>query len=152
MVFVVPAALVLAVAFQEPSQRIAPPPDSYADARTSALVTNARAARERNERLVTAYTAMVSQRIGVGIHALSRDRMLFRQELVAKIAWKRDGKSRVEVVGAREGIPVVKRDDQVPEDLDDNVRSLVVNPAEDYLRVIGVDEDNDGFVYPLRDG
>jgi hypothetical protein len=152
MVFAVPAALILAVRGQAPSQSPSPPPDSYADSRTAALVTNARAARERNERLVTAYTAMVSQRIGVGIHALSRDRMLFRQELVAKIEWKRDGKSRVDVVGAREGIPVVKRDDQVPEDLDDNVRSLVVNPAEDYLRMIGVDQDNDGFVYPLRDG
>ena len=143
-------ALTIFVA-QDTTKRAAPPPDSYADARTAELVTRARAARERNERLVTSYTATVSQRIGVGIRALSRDRMLFRQELAAKIAWKRDGKSTIEVTGAREGIPVAKRNDQIPEDLQD-VRWLVVNPAEDYLRVTGMGDGNDGFVYPLRDG
>jgi hypothetical protein len=127
------------------------PPDAYADSTTAALVARARAARDRNERLVTAYTATVSQRIGVGIRALSRDRMLYRQELVARIAWKRDAPSTVEVVGAREGIPVVMRGDQIPEELDEQVRSLVLNPAEDYLRVIGA-RDEDGFVYPLRQG
>src|SRR5215213_8294562 len=141
-------AALLALPVQDTARRI--PTDSYADPRTADLVTRARSARERNERLVTAYTATVSQRIGVGIRAISRDRMLYRQELVAKIDWKRDAKSRIEVIGAREGIPVVKRGDQVPEDLDDDVGSLVVNPAEDYLRVIGMDDDNEGFVYPLR--
>src|SRR4051794_7529375 len=97
-------AIILATPVQDPAPR--PPTDSYPDSRTAELVTRARAARERNERLVTAYTATVSQRIGVGIRAVSRDRMLYRQELVAKIDWKRDAKSRIEVVGAREGIPV----------------------------------------------
>jgi hypothetical protein len=154
MIFAPPPVLLIALLTTpvQDTARKAPSPDSYADPRTAELVTNARAARERNERLVTAYTAKVSQRIGVGIRALSRDRMLYRQELVANIEWKRDAQSKIEVVGAREGIPVVKRGDQVPEDLDDNVRSLVVNPAEDYLRVMGMDEDNDGFVYPLREG
>ena len=55
------------------------------------------------------------------------------------------------VIGAREGIPVVKRGDQLPEDLDFGVRDLVINPAEDVLRFIGGDDD-EGFVYPLRKG
>ena len=139
------------VTAQDTAKRAAPPTDSYADARTAELVQRARAARERNERLVTSYTATVSQRIGVGIRALSRDRMLFRQELAAKIAWQRDGKSTIEVTGAREGIPVAKRNDQIPDDLED-VRWLVVNPAEDYLRVTGMGDGKDGFVYPLREG
>lgn len=128
------------------------PADAYADPRTAQLVTSARAARERNERLVTAYSAKVTQRLGVGIRAVSRDRMLFRQELAAEISWKRDAPSRIKVLGAREAIPVVKRADEVPVDLDATVRWLVVNPAEDYLRVVGMDDDDDGFVYPLRDG
>src|SRR5688572_23566934 len=143
-------SLVLAAIVQDTVARL--PSDSYANQLTVSLVANARAARERNERLVTAYTANVSQRIGVGIRALSRDRMLFRQELAAKIEWKRDAKSRIEVLGAREGIPVVYRKDQIPEDLDNSVRWLVVNPAEDYLRIVGIDDDDDGFVYPLREG
>ena len=67
--------LALAVASQDTTPKPLPP-DSYADAATAELVTRARAARERNERLVTAYTANVTQRLGVGIRAISRDRML----------------------------------------------------------------------------
>ena len=100
---------------------------------------------------MTSYTATVTQRMGVGIHALSRDRMLFHQELSARIVWQRDAQSRIEVIGARQAVPVATRGDQVPDDLEDNVRSLVINPAEDYLRLIGMD-DNDGFVYPLAGG
>lgn len=125
--------------------------DTYADSATARFVSRVRAARDRNERLVTAYTATASQRIGVGIRALSRDRMLYRQELVVRIAWKRDSPSTVEVIGAREGIPIVLRGDHVPADLADQAESLVLNPAEDYLRLIGGDS-NDGFVYPLRAG
>lgn len=126
------------------------PADAYADAATANLVTSARAARERNERLVTSYTAIAKQRIGVGIRALNRDRMLYRQELVARISWKRDTVSSVEVIGAREGIPIALKGDQIPEELDEQARSLVINPAEDYLRLVG--EDEDGILYPLREG
>ena len=135
-------SLLLALTIQDPSQ------DSGA---AGGLVARARAARERNERLVTSYTATVTQRMGVGIHALSRDRMLYHQELAARIAWQRDGPSRIEVTGAREAVPVATRGDQVPDDLEAQTRWLVINPAEDYLRLVGMD-DNDGWVYPLRDG
>lgn len=127
------------------------PPDSYADSATAHLLAKARGARDRNERLVTSYTASVTQRMGAGIHALSRDRMLYREELSANIAWKRDGKSTITVTGARRGLPIASRKDQVPGDLDASVRWLVINPAEDYLGLIGDDAD-DGFVYPLRPG
>lgn len=135
---------------QTPQRPAGIPTDSYADQATADLVTHARAARERNERLVTSYTATVSQRLGAGIHALSRDRMLYHQELSASISWKRDGQSTITVTGAREAVPVAKRKEQVPGDLDSDVRWLVVNPAEDYLGMIG--DDADGFVYPLREG
>jgi hypothetical protein len=126
------------------------PADSYADSATAELVTRARGARARNERLVTAYTASVSQRMGVGIRALSRDRMLFREELAADISWKRDGKSSITVTGARRALPVVRGKQVVPDDLDASVKWLVINPAEDYLAFIG--DDDDGFIYPLREG
>ena len=126
------------------------PADSYADSATAELVTRARGARARNERLVTAYTASVSQRMGVGIRALSRDRMLFREELAADISWKRDGKSSIAVTGARRALPIVRGKQVVPGDLDATVKWLVINPAEDYLAFLG--EDDDGFIYPLREG
>src|SRR5262245_2058159 len=126
------------------------PADSYADSAAVRLVARARVARDRNERLVTSYTATVSQRMGAGIHALSRDRMLYHEELTANIAWKRDAKSTITVTGARRGIPIAMRKEEVPKDLDASVRWLVVNPAEDYLGMLG-DED-EGFVYPLKVG
>ena len=132
---------------QAPSQT--PAPDTYADPDAQRLVARARAARDRNERLVTSYTASVSQRMGAGIHALSRDRMLYHEELTANIAWKRDAQSTITVTGARRGLPLIKNGLQVPGDLDASVRWLVVNPAEDYLGLLG-DED-DGFVYPLKE-
>jgi hypothetical protein len=135
---------------QTPGAPASIPADSYADSATANLVARARLARERNERLVTSYTASVSQRMGAGIRALSRDRMLYHQELSAKISWKRDGKSTITVTGARQGVPVAKQTEEVPRYLDASVRWLVVNPAQDYLGMIG--DDGDGFVYPLREG
>lgn len=146
------AVLLLLVAPSQDTTAGTAPAGSYADSATSVLVREARKARERNERLVTSYRATVTQRLGAGIKALSRDRMLFRQELAAKIEWHRDGPSRVEITGAREALPVVTRGDHVPDDLDSQARWLVINPAEDYLRVVGLDDDEDGFVYPLREG
>lgn len=147
-----PSTLLLALSISGQDTTRTIPAGSYADSATGVLVARARAARERNERLVTSYRATVTQRLGGGIKALSRDRMLFRQELAAKIEWHRDGPSKIEVTGAREALPIVSRGDHVPSDLDSQTRWLVINPAEDYLRVVGLDNDNDGFVYPLREG
>lgn len=127
-------------------------PDAYANPATESLVRGARQARERNERLVTAYRTTVSSRMGVGIRALSRDRMLYREETVAKIAWRRDSTSRIEFVGARASSPIAQRGDQVPDHLNGNARDLVFDPSADYLRIIGADGDPEGFSYPLRVG
>lgn len=142
--------LAAALVLQEPQRPALIPADAYANAATADLLARARAARERNERLVTSYTATVTQRVGAGIHALSRDRMLFHQELVAHIEWYRDRPSRLVVEGAREAVPVAKRDEHIPDDLDSQVRWMVLNPAEDYIGVFF--NDAEGFVYPLRAG
>lgn len=128
------------------------PPDAYADPATESLVRSARQARERNERLVTAYRTTVSSRMGVGIHALARDRMLYREEVVAKISWRRDSTSRIEFIGARASSPVAQRGDNVPGELGSNGRDLVFDPSADYLRIVGADGDPEGFSYPLREG
>ncbi len=128
------------------------PPDSYADSATAALVRDARAARERNEALVTSYTATVHERIGVGMHALMRDRMLFHEELAAQIDWRRDSITTVTVLGARQGVPIASNQLQVPDDLHSDVADLVIDPAQDYLRVIGASPRDSGVIYPLRRG
>ena len=140
--------LIAALQAATPPARDSVPADAYADPAARALVARARQARDRNERLVTAYTATVTQRMGAGIHALSRDRMLWHEELSANIAWKRDAQSTITVTGARQAVPVAMRKDQLPEDLRGSVRWLVINPAEDYLGLMG--SDDDGFAYPLK--
>lgn len=127
------------------------PADAYADSATRAFVIEARAARERNERLVTSYRVRASQRLGIGIRALTRDRMLWRQELVADIHWRRDSVSTATVVGAREAAPIAVRGDNLPSSLRGDVRELIIDPASDFLKVIGADDD-EGFLYPLRAG
>ncbi len=146
-------ALLLATAVPQQDTVARPiPPDSYADSATAQLVRAARAARERNEALVTSYTATVRERIGVGMHALLRDRMLFHEELAAQIDWRRDSISTVKVLGARQGVPIATRQLQVPDDLRSDIADLVIDPAQDYLRVIGASPRDSGVVYPLRNG
>lgn len=124
-------------------------PAAYADSGAGLLVARARERRERAERLVTAYQATVTQRIGVGVRALRRDRMLFGQELAARISWRRDGPTRVEVIGARQRVPVAVAGDRVPDDLYASVEWLVIDPSADYLRIAG--DDAEGFIHPLSE-
>lgn len=126
------------------------PADAYADSATRELVTEARAARQRSERLVTSYQVRASQRLGVGLRAPGRDRLLWRQELVADIHWRRDSTTTATVVGARESAPIAERDDRLPPGLIGDIRDLVFDPAADYLHVVGV--EGDGLIHPLRPG
>jgi len=142
--------LLFAAAVLQQGPAAAPQSDAYLDHDAQVTVAGARAHRERAERLVTSYTAMVSQRMGAGLRAFSRDRMLFGQELAARITWYRDRQSRIEVIGARQRVPIAIRGQQIPDDLDAQVGWLVLNPAEDYLRLFG--DDADGWVNPLSEG
>lgn len=123
---------------------------AFLDPAAARLVAAARARREREERLVTSYSATVTQRVGVGIRALRRDRMLYRSEMVARIDWRRDSTSRVEFIGARHAVPVAVPGLSVPDDLDNWATFLAFDPAQDYLRLLG--QDREGFIYPLADG
>lgn len=142
-------ALIFAAALQQEPAAV-PQNNAYLDRDAAVTVAGARAQRERAERLVTAYSATVTQRIGAGLRALSRDRMLFGQELAARIEWRRDGQSRLDVIGARQRVPIAIAGQQIPDDLFNQTRWLVVNPAEDYLRLFG--DDAEGWVHPLREG
>jgi len=143
--------LALVAVLQQPAPQAGPlPTDAYLDPGAAELVARAREHRSRNERLVTDYSVTARQRIGVGLHALRRDRMLFGQELAVHIEWHRDTTSRVQVLGARQRVPIAIRGDHVPDDLHSSVEWLVLDPASDYLRLAG--DDADGFIYPLREG
>lgn len=130
------------------SQRFPPPHDTA----TAALVAAARRARDRNERLISEYHVRATQRMGMGLQARSRDRMLFHQEMAVDIAWRRDSITTVTVVGARQGVPIAMKGDQFPTDLPDQVNDLVIDPGSDYLRFLDANGRGGTFLNPLSTG
>jgi hypothetical protein len=84
------------------------PPDtagSYVDAGAALLLERARSARERTDRSVASYTAVVRGRIAGGLRTPLKDRTLFRQETAARVRWSRDGENVVQMLAAREQAP-----------------------------------------------
>ncbi|HEX7088981.1 MAG TPA: BamA/TamA family outer membrane protein [Longimicrobiales bacterium] len=116
-----PPLLALAIAVQAPDT-IRPPLDpatinsAYVDATARELVRLARARRDRVDRSVRRYEAIVRERISAGIRALRRERLLYRRELAFKVDWRREGTIRVEALGAREVIPIALPGVRLPDD------------------------------------
>lgn len=113
-------------------------PDSggaYLDADARRLVAAARQRRETIDRSITGYRTTMRERIGVGIRALRRDRMLYRRELALRIDWRRDSVGRIEVLGAREAVPAALPRPEVPERIKREVAEYAFDPADDRLTV-----------------
>jgi hypothetical protein len=115
----------------------APAGDStaYLDATARRLVAAARARRETIDRSITAYRTRVRERIGVGIRALRRDRMLFRRELALVVDWRRDGVTQIDVIGARQSLPAAVPKPELPDDLHSEAGDYAFDPADDRLTV-----------------
>ena len=151
---------VLALTLQDPAARpataAAPAPraqdGAYLDSGAAAIVRRARARREGEDRSLLGYRALATQRIGVGIRALRRDRILYHNEMVARVEWHRGDTARVQALGARAGIPVARgvSDDETV-DLRSMFRDLAFDPDRDLLRVRPTDSTG-GFVHPLAAG
>ena len=118
--------------------------NAYLDPTARQLVAAARARRETIDRSISAYRVTMRERIGAGVRALRRDRMLFRRELVLKIDWRRDSIGRIDVIGARQSIPAVKPQVELPDDLKGDVADYAFDPADDRMTVgFGRSEDED---------
>jgi len=108
---------------------------AYLDAAARRLVAAARTRRETIDRSITAYRTRMRERIGVGIRALRRDRMLFRRELVLRIDWRRDSVAQIDVIGARQSVPAAVPKREVPEDLKGDAGDYAFDPADDRLTI-----------------
>jgi hypothetical protein len=138
------------------SDTILPPADSmalataYQDDGARELVRLARAHRDHIDASVFRYTATSRQRVSVGLRALRRDRILYRRETASRLEWRRDGPSRVEVLGAREAIPMALPGVRVPDGFEQWARSFLPAPGDDRLFV---NPTGGGFAWhPLVDG
>ncbi len=108
---------------------------AYLDAVARRLVAAARARRETIDRSITGYQTTMRERIGVGIRALRRDRMIYRRELALRIDWLRDSVGRIEVLGAREAVPAAMPGPKVPDRVKREVAEYAFDPADDRLTV-----------------
>lgn len=139
-----PLLLAVQVGQADPPRR----PDSamiasaYTDAAARRLVEQAREHRRLFDQSITRYRTTGVDRITVGINALRRERMLFRRETAMRIDWRRDNPAQVEVVGARQVIPMFIPGVHVPDDVD--AEDLVFDPSADRF-FLGVMDSS--FVY-----
>ncbi|HUC40173.1 MAG TPA: hypothetical protein VMR92_05020, partial [Gemmatimonadales bacterium] len=136
MCFPILVAAVLAVQASPPAAP-APRGDSsaYLDAEARRLVAASRARRETIDRSITAYQTTMRERIGVGIRALRRERLLYRRELAIRINWRRDSVTVIDVIGARQSVPAVAPTRELPEDLERDVPDYAFDPADDRLTI-----------------
>lgn len=126
------------------------PADTFLDAGARRLLERVRERHEGAEAEITHYTALVRERISMGLQALQRDRLVYRRETAARVDWRRDGPSRIRVEGAREAVPIALKSVRVPEDLASDVGGLAFDPAQNEL-LVGLNH-NDFARNPLAPG
>src|SRR5690606_5669240 len=85
------------------------------------------------------------------LRAVRRDRTLWKREVASRIAWERDGPIRIEALGAREVVPILVPDVQVPAGLESYLPRLAFDPADPYL-LTGWDDAGDDIPHPLAPG
>src|SRR5690242_7076651 len=106
---------------------------TYLDATARVLVERARAARRDQAAGILAYSATAKQLIYFGIPALRRDRVFYHSETAARVRWHRIGHDSVEVLGAREGIPIALPHDEVPDDIRHDAPDMLWHPSSDRM-------------------
>jgi hypothetical protein len=122
--------------------------DAFLDDGARELVRAARARRSMVDMRIRAYEVTAVERLSVGVRAVLGERLLLRRETASRIEWTPDT-VRVHVLGAREVLPVVRPDVQVPGDLAGYMPALAFDPvdSEMLLRM-----DTTGIRNPLAAG
>lgn len=116
---------------ERPVRRIPVTPElertAFLDPGAKALLLKARAARLRQDSSLQSYDATTYQRVsvGLGIHAIGRQRLLFRTENATRVRWSRTGGAWVDVTGKRTVFPSLSG---VSDDNDNDVDLGDVSP------------------------
>ncbi len=122
-----------------------------------AILTKAREARIRQDSALTAYRATTTQRMSVamGVKRVGLEKLLFRGDNVARIAWKRDVGVWVTPVGSRLTVPMATK---VDGDMVDAVsipyfpgRESLWFPSSDF-GVARADVDEREMIHPIARG
>ncbi len=123
---------------------------AYLDPEARRLVALGRGRRYTVDRSIREYRALVKERISMGLRTLGFDHLFYRRETAGRIDWKREGRSTIQVLGAREVVPAVLKKAQIPDDLKEFMPHLAFDPAESQMMLGWTDG---GFVrHPLAPG
>lgn len=123
---------------------------AYLDADARETVRLSRERRAGTDLAIDAYQALARERISVGLRAMRRDRVLFRREIAARVHWRREGVGRIELLGARQVVPIAAPRASVPDGLRRVATSLPFDPAR--LQILQGLGDDDFFRHPLAPG
>ena len=125
------------------------PEMSYAGAGTRELVEGARRQRRAVDRSILRYEAVAQERMSAGLRLGSWDRLMYRRDLAARIDWRRGGPVQIEVLGAREAVPVAMEGMQIPVALNRTTPHLAFDPsgADLFARL-----DTRSLRHPLDEG
>lgn len=130
---------------------------AFASPEARAILTRAREARERQDSALIAYRATTTQRMSVsmGVRRVGLEKLLFRGDNVAEIAWRRGVGVWVNPVGSRMTIPMAN-------EVDGNMASAVTIPyypgretlwfPSSNFGVVKSDIDEREMIHPLARG
>jgi hypothetical protein len=131
---------------------------AFADEDARVILLRAREARLRQETALRAYRAQVTQRMdfGLGVRRLGLEKLLFRGDNVARVAWSRDGGVWVTPVGSRVQVPMAGGG--ADGDIVDAV-SIPYFPGKESLwlpssnfGVVKADVDDRELIHPIANG
>lgn len=112
-----------------------PRDNTFLDASSRSLVEGAMLRRKTVDRSIEDYRALSTERMSIGYRVVGRDRLLWRRETASKIHWSRTGPIEIEVVGAREIVPVAVPKAQVPPDLSEFMPHIAFDPMDAELLI-----------------
>ncbi len=133
---------------------------AFRDSNARTILSGARAARFRQDSALRSYDAKVFQRISVGmaLRATGRDRLVVRDEGVARVRWDSKAGAVVDLLGKRTTSPMEEKPDAP---LDESVRNRLSLPIPYFpgrealwmgSSVAQVAVNEQSFIHPLASG
>lgn len=139
---------------------------AFRDAGARGILLRARAARLEQDSSLLSYDVKSYQRIsaGMSLRETARDRLMFRSENASQVRWQRGIGARVEVLGARQAVPIIsglrEAEEEMQRELEGEVGDMLAvpyYPGKDELWLFEMVGSGDGdgspmLVHPVAEG
>ncbi|MBX3131797.1 MAG: hypothetical protein KF689_00250 [Gemmatimonadaceae bacterium] len=139
---------------------------AFRDAAARELILNARAARLKQDSSLVSYEVKSYQRIsaGMSLRETARDRLIFRTENAALVRWQRGIGARIELLGARQAVPIVQgireAEDEIQREMESEFSDMLAVPyypgKDDFWLFEMVGSSNESgspmLIHPIAEG